>query len=160
MNALLQPGDSGGPLYNASGEVVGMDTAGSARRRVSAGGNENFAIPINTAVDIAKQIETGVPSATITIGTPGFLGVELDPNGTGQGGVTIGAVVQGTPADKLGIQEGDVITAVDGHAVDSPTSLSSVLSGHHGGDTVSITWSDGNGQEHSSSVTLVAGPAN
>jgi len=159
MNARLQPGDSGGPLYNAAGEVVGMNTAGAARRRVSAGGNENFAIPINTAVDIAKQIEKGTPTDTITIGTPGFLGIELDPNGTGQG-VTIGAIVRGTPAEKLGLQEGDVITAVDGKTVDSPKTLSSVLGGHHGGDSVSITWTDGNGQAHTSSVTLVAGPAN
>ena len=68
--------------------------------------------------------------------------------------------MQGTPAEKLGLQQGDVITAVDGQAVDSPDSLSSVLHGHHGGDSVSITWTDGNGQEHTSSVTLVTGPAN
>jgi S1-C subfamily serine protease len=159
MNARLQPGDSGGPLYNAAGEVVGMNTAGSTRRRVAAGGNENFAIPINTAVDIAKQIESGTPTDTITIGTPGFLGIELDPNGTGPG-VTIGAIVRGTPAEKLGLQEGDVITAVDGTSIDSPDTLSSVLGGHHGGDSVKLTWTDGGGQEHTESVTLVAGPAN
>ena len=159
MNARLQPGDSGGPLYNASGSVIGINTAGSARRRASSGGNQNFAIPINTALDIAKQIESGQASDTITIGTPGFLGIELDPAGNGPG-VTIGGVVSGTPAEKIGLQEGDVITAVDGKTVDSPDSLQSALSGHHGGDTVKVTWTDSDGQQHTESVTLAEGPAN
>jgi S1-C subfamily serine protease len=158
MNARLQPGDSGGPLYNAAGAVIGMNTAGSARRRSPAGG-QFFAIPINTAVEIAKQIESGTPSDTITIGTPGFLGIELAADDASPG-VTIAGVVSGTPADKLGLQQGDVITKIDGSAIDTAAALESTLRGHHGGDKVSITWTDANGHEHTSSLTLVAGPAN
>jgi S1-C subfamily serine protease len=162
MNASLQPGDSGGPLYNSAGEVIGMNTAGSARRRFPSsrgqGANQNFAIPINTALSVAKQIESGTPSDTITIGTPGFLGVELAADDTA--GATIGAVVGGTPAEKAGLQEGDVITAVDGHAIDSAATLGTVLGAHHGGDTVSVAWTDANGKDHTASVTLTTGPAN
>ncbi len=160
MSARLQPGDSGGPLYNASGEVIGMNTAGSARRRGPAGGgSEYFAIPINTAVEVAQQIESGTPSDTVTIGTPGFLGVQLAADDA-EPGVTIAAIVHGTPAEKAGLHEGDVITAVDGRTIDGADSLQSALRGHHGGDTVSVTWADANGDAHTSSVTLTAGPAN
>ena len=161
MNASLQPGDSGGPLYNSASEVIGMNTAGSARRRfpTSQGGNQNFAIPINTAVGVAAEIEKGVATDTITIGTPGFLGVELAADDA-TAGATIAAVVRGTPAEKAGLQEGDVITTVDGHAIDSGTTLGSVLRTHHGGDSVSVTWTDANGKDHTASVTLTAGPAN
>ena len=163
MNASLQPGDSGGPLYNAANEVVGVNTAGSARRRFPSsrgqgGGSENFAIPINTALSVAQQIQSGTPSDTITIGTPGFLGVELAADDAAAG-ATIGAIVPGTPAEKAGLQEGDVITAVDGHAIDSPETLSSVLRTHHGGDRVTVAWTDGRGTDHSASVTLATGPA-
>ena len=167
MNASLQPGDSGGPLYNAGSQVIGMNTAGSAaRRRFPTNGGQSgaqyFAIPINTAVDVAKQIESGTPSDTITIGTPGFLGVELDADGAsgGAAGATIAAIVSDTPADKAGLQAGDTITAVDDHAVDSGAALGTALEGHHGGDKVSVTWVDGNGNHHTSSVTLATGPAN
>jgi len=159
MSARLQPGDSGGPLYNAAGEVIGMNTAGSARRRGAAVGSEYFAIPINTAVDVAKQIETGTPTDTVTIGTPGFLGVQLAAD-DGSPGVTIAGVVHGTPAEKVGLQEGDVISAVDGQTVDGAKTLESVLRRHHGGDTVSVAWADANGDAHTASVTLTAGPAN
>jgi S1-C subfamily serine protease len=163
MNASLQPGDSGGPLYNAASEVVGMNTAGAARRRFPSsrgqGASENFAIPINTAVSVAKEIESGTPSDTITIGTPGFLGVELAADDA-TAGATIGAVVPGTPAEKAGLKEGDVITNVDGHAIDSSNTLGSVLRTHHGGDKVTVAWTDGNGNDHTASITLATGPAN
>jgi S1-C subfamily serine protease len=159
MSARLQPGDSGGPLYNAAGEVIGMNTAGSARRRGPAAGNQYFAIPINAAVEVAKQIESGTPTDTVTIGTPGFLGVQLGADDP-EPGVTITAIVHGTPAEKVGLQEGDVITAVDGQTIDGADALESVLGRHHGGDTVSVTWADADGDAHTSSVTLTAGPAN
>jgi S1-C subfamily serine protease len=159
MSARLQPGDSGGPLYNAAGEVIGMNTAGSARRRGQAGGSEYFAIPINSAVDVAKQIESGTPTDTVTIGTPGFIGVQLAADDA-EPGVAIAAIVHGTPAEKVGLREGDVITAIDGQTIDDSGSLESILRRHHGGDSVSLTWADGNGDAHTSSVTLTAGPAN
>jgi S1-C subfamily serine protease len=162
INAALQPGESGGPLYNAAGQVIGMNTAGSSTGRRRVAGRDNYAIPINTAMSVIKQIETGKSSDTITIGLPGFLGVEVDPNGSAQGttGASVSDVVSGTPAEQIGLKAGDVITAIDGSTVAATDDLSTLLHTHHAGDKVTITWTDTSGKSHSSSVTLAEGPAN
>jgi S1-C subfamily serine protease len=75
-NADIVPGDSGGPLASAASQVIGMDTAANS---VSGGGQQQaaagFAIPINTALSVARQIAGGQASATITIGYPPFVGI-------------------------------------------------------------------------------------
>jgi S1-C subfamily serine protease len=88
-NANIQAGDSGGALVNTSGEVIGVDTAASAgysfQFNGQGQGNQGFAIPINTALSIARQIEAGKGSSTIHIGATAFLGVEISPNGSNSG---------------------------------------------------------------------------
>ncbi|HKA02670.1 MAG TPA: trypsin-like peptidase domain-containing protein [Acidimicrobiales bacterium] len=156
MNARLQPGDSGGPLYNANGEVIGVNTAASANRRFRTSGAEAYAIPLAKALDIVHQIERGQASDAVTIGVPGFLGVSVDfSNGSG---ALITDVVADTPAARTGLQAGDVITQVEGRAIDSPDTLTSVLHKHHPGDSVSVTWSSQDGQSHTAQVTLATGP--
>ena len=98
-NANIVSGDSGGPLANSAGQVIGMDTAGNdggfAVQQSSAG----YAIPIDTALAVARQIEPGQPSSTVSIGYPPFMGIFIgqgansDPqaqveqqNGSGFGG--------------------------------------------------------------------------
>src|SRR6266702_5090431 len=79
-NAKIEQGDSGGALANNAGQVIGMITAadtGSSRSAGHGGGTLGFAIPINSALAIARQIAAGKPSATVYIGVPGFLGVEV-----------------------------------------------------------------------------------
>ncbi|HEY2239733.1 MAG TPA: trypsin-like peptidase domain-containing protein [Streptosporangiaceae bacterium] len=75
-NADIQPGDSGGPLSNSASQVIGMDTAAqsvsSGEQQRSAAG---FAIPINTALSVARQIAAGQASSTIAIGYPPFVGI-------------------------------------------------------------------------------------
>ena len=72
-NADIQAGDSGGPLYNAKNEVVGIDTAASAGGVTTSG----YAIPIASALSIAQQIQNGQASENIVIGLPAFLGVQV-----------------------------------------------------------------------------------
>jgi S1-C subfamily serine protease len=89
-NANIQPGDSGGALVNTSGQVLGVDTAASAgfsfQSNDQSSGTQGFAIPINTALSIARQIEAGNASSTVHIGTTAFLGVEVSPPGSSSSG--------------------------------------------------------------------------
>jgi S1-C subfamily serine protease len=79
-NAPIKQGDSGGALANNAGQVIGMITAANtspSSQNGSSGGTLGFAIPINSALTIARQIASGQQSATVYIGLPGFLGVEV-----------------------------------------------------------------------------------
>ena len=131
VDAAVQAGDSGGPLY-ADG-AVGIDTAASTsgRGRVATTAAQTssagFAIPIATATAIAERIVDGEQSNTIHQGVPGFLGVQL-PEGAAS--TTVSGVVHGSPAAAAGLRAGDTITAVGGAAIDRPDALSDALAGH------------------------------
>jgi S1-C subfamily serine protease len=76
-NAAIQQGDSGGALANNAGQVIGMITAADTASPGTLGNTIGFAIPINSALTIARQIAAGQGSPTVYIGLPGFLGVEV-----------------------------------------------------------------------------------
>jgi len=76
-NAQIAEGDSGGPLANAAGQVIGMNTAANTQSFGQQGSNEGFAIPINHALTIAHQIAAGNGSAKIRIGQPAFMGIAV-----------------------------------------------------------------------------------
>ncbi len=154
VDADIQAGDSGGPLYASDGKVVGIDTAASSGQTAATVG---FAIPIEKAVSIADRIQSGEDSATIQQGTPAFLGVQLAQDAAGA--ATISGVVDGSPAAEAGLQAGDTITAVGGTTVDSADALSATLAERNPGDQVRVTWADSAGTSHTATITLVAGPA-
>lgn len=162
-NAPIQPGDSGGPLTNTRGQVIGIDTAASSGFQLSSTATEAFTIPINTAMNLARQIESGSSSGTVHIGATAFLGVEVASSASPFGGTTAGAqvvgVTQGAPAAQAGLSAGDTITALGGHRITSPNDIRSVLTGYHPGNKISITWTDQAGQSHTATITLAAGPA-
>ena len=169
-NAPIQPGDSGGPLVNTAGQVIGIDTAGSSAsspyQAAETTATSAFAIPIDEALSIARQIEAGHASATVHTGTTGFLGVEVSsasnaaadgvPSGSG---AVIAGVLPGGAAESAGITAGDVITSVDGQPVSSPSALQTAMEQHRAGDSVRIGWTDQSGQAQSATVTLATGPA-
>ena len=163
VNANIQPGDSGGALYeNAGGTVIGMNTAASTSsgRFGNTAGTTGFAIPIGKATGIADQIESGTATSTIHIGYPAFLGVRLSGSTTSQtGGATIAGVVSGSAAAKAGLGAGDTITAVDGKAVSSPSTLSTLMGTHRPGDQVRLSYTTSSGQSRTITVTLGQGPA-
>ncbi len=180
-NAGIQAGDSGGSLVNAYGQVIGVDTAASSSFQFGNGfggfGNGNgfgdngssssssgsasttqgFAIPINTAVSIARQIEAGQSSSTVHIGATAFLGVSI--GGSDGSGVVLAGTVPGTPAYAAGLTAQDVVTSVAGQPVTSGTEISRILVGYHPGQKISIGWTDINGQSHTATVTLASGPS-
>jgi S1-C subfamily serine protease len=153
-DAPIVSGDSGGPLVDAENEVVGIDTAASSGSEQVAG----FAIPIDKAMGIAKQIQSGVESGTVKIGYPAFLGVLL-ANGAGSvAGAPVQGVVDGSGAAKAGLAQGDVVTSVDGKAVASASELSAAISGHKPGESVKLGWTTAAGAEKTGTVTLTEGP--
>src|SRR5579875_2099427 len=164
-NASIQPGDSGGPLVNAYGQVIGMNTAASSGYQFQAAAAEQaYAIPINQAVSIARQIEAGAASADVHVGATAFLGVQIRGPGAGNGlggsgGVSVAGVVPGSPAAGAGLTAGDTITAVAGRPVSSPEDVAHALVRYHPGDSVAVSWLDGYGQSHTATIPLATGPA-
>jgi Trypsin-like serine proteases, typically periplasmic, contain C-terminal PDZ domain len=168
-NAGVVAGDSGGPLLDTTGRIVGMDVAASA-----SGGfqmvetSDAYAIPIGKALTIAKQVESGTSSATVHVGATAFLGVQVESAasggypGDGYGSTTAGAllagVIPGGPASSAGLVPGDVITAINGRPISSPTVISSIVLKLKPGVKVTITYSDQTGVSQSVPVTLGSGP--
>jgi len=157
-NAGIEPGDSGGPLFNSSNEVIGMDTAASASGNQTASQtSEGYAIPISTAMGIASQMAAGKSSSTIHLGYPAFLGISVADSTTA--GATVSGVVAGLPAAQAGLVAGDVITALGSSAITSASDLTTAMATHSPGDKVSVTYTDATGASHTATVTLVQGPA-
>ncbi len=162
-NAPIEPGDSGGPLADASGNVIGMDTAASSSFQFQSGANVGFAIPINTAVSIARQIEAGNFKVNVHRGATAYLGVEVRnsgyyQNGSFLAGVVVVGVVPGSAAEKAGLSYGDVITSLNAKTITSPTQLVNMLLAISPGTKVTLNWVDQYGTTHRTVVTLKSGP--
>lgn len=138
-DAAINPGNSGGALVNSEGELIGINTLISSYSGSSSG--VGFAIPSNYAINIATQlIEDGVVEHAylgVTLGTVDkasaeYYGVEVDS------GAYVGSVPSGSPAETAGIQQGDVITKIDGTAVSTASELIINVRSHTVGDVVSV----------------------
>ncbi|MFG1877814.1 S1C family serine protease [Sphaerisporangium sp. NPDC049003] len=145
-DAAINPGNSGGALVDASGQVVGINSAIATN-----GGDGNigvgFAIPINTAHQVADQlIKSGKA-------THAFLGVNLaDATGDAQGAV-IGSVQSGSPADQAGLKAGDLITKIDGKPVAGADTVVGAVRGYQPGTKVTLTYVR-DGSTSTATVTL------
>ncbi|MGA7988717.1 MAG: trypsin-like peptidase domain-containing protein [Candidatus Dormiibacterota bacterium] len=158
VEAQIEPGDSGGPEINASGQVVGITTAGSQSNVPSGqeqGARTGFAIPINKAMSIVAEIRTG-SGPHIHIGNAALLGVSIaQPNATQTlPGAYVHAVTPGTPAAATGIAANDRIVKIDNTTITSSADLHNVMQEHVSGDTITLTWVDPAGNSHSGSLTL------
>lgn len=134
-DAAINPGNSGGPLLNSSGQVIGINTAISG-----AGENIGFAIPINVVKDALTNFNT-----TGQFNRP-FLGVEFQmiPRQTAilndlPEGAYIQSVVDGSPAQKAGLQEEDIITKINGDKLTTDNDLATIISKRKVGDQVTLT---------------------
>jgi S1-C subfamily serine protease len=165
ISAPIEPGDSGGPLADSDGNIIGMNTAASQSDAFSGqqGNATAFAIPISKARAIANQIQDGQDSDTVHVGERGILGVQVRNVGQGTSspvasGAAIADVQSGGPAANVGISGGDVITTVDGTTVTNASDLTALMFPYHPGDSVEIGWVDSSGASHHASVSVVPGP--
>ncbi len=145
-DASINPGNSGGALVNRNGQLIGINTA-----IFSQSGENNgigFAIPVQTARDIADKIVNGQSIARAGLGLSG-----PDETPSGDAGAYVQSLVDGGAAQDGGIQVGDLIVAVDGSDVRSFEQLRGVISAYSPGDTVTVEVVR-DGQRQSLEVTL------
>ncbi|HEY6533621.1 MAG TPA: trypsin-like peptidase domain-containing protein, partial [Acidimicrobiales bacterium] len=161
VTANVVPGDSGGPLADDRGTVVGMTTAasignGTGRLRAFGGTSAGvgYAIPIGRALEIVDQILAGGGSGSSSAAPGGYLGVQVTTSASG--GVEIAAVMGGSPAATAGIEVGDTVVAVDDTRLSSPDELVDLLAEHDAGDDVVVTWFGTDGRAHQATVALAA----
>ena len=137
-DAAINPGNSGGALLNLQGEVIGINSLKYASTDVEGMG---YAIPITAALPVMYEL---INEVQYDENRRGYLGVSCTPIANPQG-LYVSNVGSGSPADKAGIQKGDVIQTVNGKEVTSVATLTDILSHLTGGDSVTICFSRRNG---------------
>ena len=142
-DAAINPGNSGGPLLNVRGEVVGMNTAIYTQSSTAGNMGIGFATPINAIRDLLPQLRTGKV-------TRGVIGVNVDTDHLSKetaaalglpntNGAIIRSVTADQPADKAGIEAGDVVVEFNGKPVTDSASLVSLVVATKPGTTVPVT---------------------
>jgi putative serine protease PepD len=158
VDAAVNPGNSGGPLFNAKGEVIGINTsiASLSSPSESAGSiGLAFAIPVNVVANVAGQlIENGTAVHSYLGITPKDAAVEVE--GVLRAGAAVVTVQPRTPADEVGLQRGDVVVAVDGKPITGGVSLTAWIRSFDPGDAVTLTVINGNGEARDVDVTLAS----
>lgn len=148
-DAYAEPGDSGGPLFDAEAEVVGMTTAGS-----STSGRSDataFAVPIGTAFDVIERVLAGDESGTIVIGPKPSLGITAQND---DAGVRVQTVAPGSAAERAGLEAGDVVTGLGRFEVESLSDLAGAIDAFEPRDTTDLRWATADGDARSGPITL------
>jgi len=150
-DAPINPGNSGGPLADGAGKVIGVNTAIASLPGGAGSIGLGFAIPINQAKRIAEQIiSDGQARQTV-------IGVRLDPRSSGSGGVRLGSIEPGGPAEKAGLRAGDVITRFAGRPIDDAVALIALIRKNAAGEEVQVSY-ERDGETSQTSMTLADQP--
>lgn len=153
-NAPGWPGDSGGPMFDAETQVLGMTTAGSTERSDE---RRVYAIPITQAMAVVESVRSDDESGTVVIGPKAFLGISVSDSG---GALSVSSVDTGGPASKAGLRAGDTVTSVGGVGVATRGELSSALDGYEPGSTTELQWRTASGQQRTGKVTFAPSKLN
>jgi putative serine protease PepD len=146
-DAPINRGNSGGPLLDAHGNVIGVNSQINSNSGDSSG--VGFAVSSNTVRRVAEALISGKKV------THPYMGVSLTD---ATGGAGVASVRSGSPADHAGLRSGDVVTAIGGKSVASSAAAVSAIDSHKPGDQVSIAYQR-NGQSHQVSITLAERPS-
>lgn len=148
LDAAINRGNSGGPTFDLAGRVIGINTA------IATGGNGStgnigvgFAIPITTAKQVAEQLITSGKAVHV------YLGVSVSDATGDTPGALVGAITEGSPAAKAGLQQGDIITRIDDTPVDAGETVVGIIRGHKPGDKITVHYVR-NGQAATVTVPL------
>ena len=150
-DAAISSGNSGGPLVDAEGRIVGINTAVARSDNATAATNVGFAISSDEVAEVLADLrasEGGSPRSE------GFLGVSVDDRTDGGQGALITSVDDGSPADGAGIQVGDVVVAVDDAPIDGSAGVIAAIRDHSPGEDVTVVVVR-DGAEETFDVTLV-----
>ncbi len=153
-DAAISSGNSGGPLANMRGEVVGINTAVARGDTTSSANNIGFAISVDEVLSVLEQLRV---QATGEAREEGFLGVSLEPRSDGGVGSIIATVQPGSPAESAGIVVGDIVLAVDGEPVNGQAGLVAAIRDRSPGESISIELVR-DGERLTVDATLVARP--
>ena len=148
------------PLVNAVGELIGVSSAGNAvtDRTETSPAPQSYAIPIDTALPIVEQVLGGRSSETVRVGPTPVLGVAVKDHADMPAGAEVVAVSFDSPAERVGLTKGAVITEFGGSRIASSADLNAAMSSRRPGDTVAVTWVDATGQPGTGSLVLDEGP--
>ncbi|HEX8105584.1 MAG TPA: trypsin-like peptidase domain-containing protein, partial [Solirubrobacteraceae bacterium] len=148
-DAPINPGNSGGPLLDARGRVIGVNsqiaTAGGGGGSVGIG----FAIPSDTVRAVVPKLEAGQAVAHAWLG----VATAAAPSG----GVQVGTVTAGGPAERAGLRVGDTVRTIDGKPVADPDTISQAVAAHQPGDRLEVEVARG-GQTRTLQITLGTRP--
>lgn len=146
------PGHSGGPMYDAQGEVAGVTTAGSEKA------GRSYAVPIADALQVVDVITAGQDVGTVRVGPAGYLGIVIGE--ATRYGVTVSDVAEDSPAARAGMEAGSTLVRVGDTRVSDTTNLATVIRGLEPGDQVEVEWLTPSGERQQASVVLEASPVN
>jgi S1-C subfamily serine protease len=157
-SAAINQGNSGGPLFNMQGEVIGINTISVTNTSGTDLAGIYYAVPSNTirkvAADLIEDGELSVPvmgveSLPITIPTAIFYDLPF------ANGVLVTAVANNSPADRAGFEEGDILLSIDDQDITKDDTLSEILFDYSPGDTIEISYIDGQtGDEETADLRL------
>lgn len=138
IDAAVNSGNSGGPVYNSAGQVIGIVTAKYSDTGVEGLG---FAIPVNDAVNIANELkENGVVTNKVQLGITGqTIPAQVAQYYNMAEGVCVLTVAEGSCAEKAGLQINDIITSIGGKTIKTYDALRAALRGYAPGDTTDLT---------------------
>jgi S1-C subfamily serine protease len=148
-DAAISSGNSGGPLANAAGQVVGINTAVARSDATTAASNVGFAI----AIDEVEEVLAGMRESGGEPRVEGFLGVSIDDRTDGGQGAIVTEVADGSPASDVGLEEGDVILSVDHSTTDGAEGVVAAVRDRKPGDEVEVVVLR-DGEEQTFEVTL------
>lgn len=148
------PGDSGGPVVDQDGALVGIVTSADFDDDTGAPKPRSFAIPAAAAFAVVEAVDRGMATSAIHLGPQAHFGAALGISPPGAAGVAVTDIDPGSAAAAVGLRPGDRLTHVGGQAVAWPLSVLLALDGYEPGDLVDVAWTDAAGDLHSASARL------